>query len=114
MPQVLNRRCHAWQGPNIATGRSSKVPTPIAQHRFTSPAALLEAIVDDPETSKSVVLQSLTRMGRGGARPGSSSDAAARSGPTVPGFVMWLGLVSAVGRLAHGVQEVVNTKAGGG
>lgn len=99
------------QGPNITTGRSSKVPTPIAQHRFTSPAALLEAIVDDPDSSKSAVLQALACMNTKAAQPASSSPDA-KSGPTVPGFVMWLGLVSAVGRLAHGVQEALTTKAG--
>ncbi len=95
----------------MATGRSAKVPTPIAQHRFTSPAALLEAIVDDPEVSKSVVLQAMSRMGTAAAHP--SSSAAAAMGLVLPGFVTWLGIVSAVGRLAHGMQEVASNRARG-
>ncbi len=78
----------------------------VTQHRFVSPAALLEAI-DDTETSKSQILQALSSMKVKAEKPGASEAAAQQKSLAMPDFVMWLGLVSAVGRLAHGMLGVV-------
>jgi len=87
--------------------RGSGAPSPITQHRFTSPAALLESIVDDLAPSEtSVILQCLARMDAKPADPEELPETA-QGGLPLPDFVMWLGLVSSVGRLAHGMLDVL-------
>lgn len=98
------------QGNPAANGKVSaaKVPLSITQHRFTSPAALLEAI-DDTETSKSQILQALSSMKAKSGQSGASEAAAQQKSLALPDFVVWLGLVSAVGRLAHGMLGVISS-----
>lgn len=102
--------CMCAQANPAANGRVAvaKTPLSITQHRFTSPAALLEAI-DDTGTSKSQILQALSSMNGKAGKQGGDEAATQQERMAIPDFVMWLGLVSAVGRLAHGILGVISS-----
>lgn len=91
------------QGRSSASEKRSGLASPLLQHRFTSPEALLQSIEDPCEQGTAAVVQALAHMSQKPQQPQPRSGRTARRGwrPTPQQMTVWLGIVNAVGRLVH-------------